>query len=1123
MKNCLPLLANAHSLSYRVLRYFPRVIQVLLVYLISGFACINTLHAGIIKIESSAKKSPLFKSVTGKITNSKNEPVSGVSVNLKNSKTGTTSNENGDYSINMPNATGTLIFSHIGYSDQEVEVTANTTVLNVRLEEIQSTLNDVVVVGYGTQKKATITGAVSSIKSEDLMRTPAVAATSALVGKVPGITARSTDNRPGNGTSIQIRNLGAPLYVIDGVPYSTSEGATSFGFNTGISGQNLFNQLGLEDIESISILKDASAAVYGLRASNGVVLVTTKKGRRGETSNFNVSGYYGLQNFTRFNKPGSAAQYVRGRLESEQNLGRSPSLLYTKEQLAKWEAGTEKGYKSYNYFDMVTRPNVPQYYISANASGGSQKSNYYFSISHVDQNAIIKDYTFDRTNIQANLNATVFKGMQIGAQISGRLEKHHNVGVPGLDDYTNPLLSISSMWPTESPYANDNSKYINQTHNVNVNPATYKNDVTGYIDELYRSMNINLTAQYDTKFGLTLKGLYSYNYTNEDFDGFEYTYNAYIYDPITDTYNNRSAAGALYGNQNPWREKHKRNIFARFAQLQANYSKQFGDHSFSAVAAYERSDNENSYFLVHTIPPNNTIPTQLFSNQDVLTDDWSTEARAGYVGRLNYSYQGKYLLEVLGRYDGSYLYAKGSRWGFFPGVSAGWRISEEPFMKKSGNGFITDLKLRASYGETGSEIGYPINVTRAVNTNLYTAGGSAPDPFSYLPGYTFAGTGVDDGRSAVLDGNYVIGLRPRGLPITNLSWVKNQSKNIGIDIAVLNGKISGQFDVFERKRTGLPAARYDVLVPSEVGYSLPNENLTSDATRGMEGMLTYSNKLGAFDYSVAANGTFARRRDLQPYKPRFGNAWDEYRNSTVDRWSSINWGYHVIGRFESQQDIDNYKIDNDNQGNRSQLPGDFKYEDVNGDHIINALDQRPIGYAEGAQPYVSFGFNGRVAYKSFTLSVDFAGANMQSYFRDNELKYPFQNNGNSPAYMFEDHWHRVDPYDPGSAWVAGTYPAFRKDLTTHVNYNPIGGNRSDFWLTNVHYLRLKNLELGYNLPKSLLDRIGVARCRVYVNGTNLISFDNVKEFQIDPEISLGSGLIYPQQRLVNFGFNISFK
>ncbi len=292
--------------------------------------------------------------------------------------------------------------------------------LNVRLEEIQSTLNDVVVVGYGTQKKATITGAVSSIKSEDLMRTPAVAATSALVGKVPGITARSTDNRPGNGTSIQIRNLGAPLYVIDGVPYSTSEGATSFGFNTGISGQNLFNQLGLEDIESISILKDASAAVYGLRASNGVVLVTTKKGRRGETSNFNVSGYYGLQNFTRFNKPGSAAQYVRGRLESEQNLGRSPSLLYTKEQLAKWEAGTEKGYKSYNYFDMVTRPNVPQYYISANASGGSQKSNYYFSISHVDQDAIIKDYTFDRTNIQANLNATVFKGMQIGAQISGR-------------------------------------------------------------------------------------------------------------------------------------------------------------------------------------------------------------------------------------------------------------------------------------------------------------------------------------------------------------------------------------------------------------------------------------------------------------------------------------------------------------------------------------------------------------------------------------------------------------------------------------------------------------------------------------------------------------------------------
>src|SRR5690606_18818976 len=242
---------------------------------------------------------------------------------------------------------------------------------------------------------------------------------------------------------------------------------------------------------------------------------------------------------------------------SAQNFGNDPSLLYSPEQLAKWEAGTEKGYRSYDYFDIVMRPNVPQYYLSANASGGSERSNYYMSISHVNQDAIIRDFNFNRTNLQSNINSNLAKGLQVGSQISARVEKRHNVGVPALDDYFNPLLSVFSMWPTESPYANDNPKYIHQTHNVNVNPATYKDDVTGWVDEWWRAMNVNLTAQYDFNFGLKAKGLYSYNFTNEDFDGFEYTYKAYIYNPTTDTYEDRAPNGALYGNQNPWREKHK--------------------------------------------------------------------------------------------------------------------------------------------------------------------------------------------------------------------------------------------------------------------------------------------------------------------------------------------------------------------------------------------------------------------------------------------------------------------------------------------------------------------------------------------------------------------------------------
>jgi TonB-linked SusC/RagA family outer membrane protein len=758
---------------------------------------------------------------------------------------------------------------------------------------------------------------------------------------------------------------------------------------------------------------------------------------------------------------------------------------------------------------MVTRPNVPQRYVSANASGGSQRSTYYFSISNLDQDAILRDFSYKRTNLQANLNTQLANRLQIGSQISMRLEKTHNVGVPGLDDYFNPLLSIFSMWPTEAPYANNNPRYVNQTHNVNVNPATYKDDVTGWIEEIWHAMNINLTAQYDFPFGLTAKATGSYNFQNEDFDGMEYTYPAYIYNPVTRVYQDRPynnttglpIVGAVpYGNQNPWREKHKRNVTSRYAQFQLNYSKQFGDHNIAAVAAYERSDYDNAYFVVHTIPTNNSVSLMSFQEQDILQDQWAIEARAGYIGRINYNYRQKYLLELLGRYDGSYLYAPDNRWGFFSGISGGWRISQEPFFQNVK--LVNDLKLRVSYGETGSESG--INA------------------FDYIPGYNyFSG-------SSIFNGTYQIGLRPRGLPITQLSWVMNRTKNVGIDFSLLNSKISGQFDVFSRKRTGLPAARYDVLLPSEVGYTLPNENLNEDATRGMEGMVSYNGKAGAVNYSIGVNGSYARNWSVYEYKQRFGNSWHEYRTSNQDRVSGITnegnnnanngFGYHVVGQFQSQEQIDKYPVNIDGQGNRTLLPGDFIYEDANGDGIINVMDQRVIAYPRNQNPFLSFGSTMNASYKGFNLSIVWAGATMQSFFRDVELKYPFQNNGTGPHYMFSDRWHREDSYDPNSKWIPGTYPALRPLNTTHSNYFA-----NDFWTINVSYLRLRNVELGYDLPKTLLKRVGgINRARFYVNGTNLVTIDNVHQYEIDPEIQSSGGLVYPQQKLITFGFNVTF-
>jgi TonB-linked outer membrane protein, SusC/RagA family len=1024
--------------------------------------------------------------VTGRVTAS-DSALTGVTIQVKGANTSTLTDQNGAFSITAaPDAT--LIFSSIGFITQEIKLN-NRAILNIQMEQQNLQLNDVVVVGYSTQKRATVTGSVSSINAADITTTPATTTSGALVGKVPGLTTRAPDSRPGRGLNLQIRNMGSPLFVIDGVPYTGGNTApTAFGFNQS-SGQDVFNSLGLEDIENITILKDASASIYGLRAANGVVLVTTKKGRR-EAPSINVSGYYGMQNFTRYPKPPNAYVHQRAVVEAEQNANRDPSLILSKEELEKWRLGTDSGYQSYDYFDMVTRPNVPQKYVSASASGGTQRSTYYLSIAHLDQDALLREFNYQRTNLQANLNTQLANRLQLGAQVGLRLEKSYNVGVPGLDDYFNPFLSIFSMWPTEAPYANNNPKYIHQTHNVNVNPATYKSDVTGWIWNIWHAMDVKLNAQYDLPFGLILKGTLAYNYINEDFDGMEFTYPAYIYNTTTGKYEDRAPNGALYGNQNPWREKHKRNVTTRYAQTTLSYTKQFGHHNIAAVAGYERSDYENTYFVVHTIPSNNYIPLMSFSEQDLLIDEWRIEARAGYIGRLNYNYQQKYLLELLGRYDGSYLYSKDSRWGFFSGISAGWRISQESFF--TGVRFVDDLKLRASYGETGSE----------ANINA----------FDYLPGYTYPS------GNSVLDGAYVIGADPRGLPITNLSWITNRTMNIGIDFSLFSNKVTGQVDVFERRRSGVPAVRRDVLLPNEVGYTLPLENLNKDATRGIEMLVTYSNQKGPWAYSFGVNGTLARNRSIFDYKQPFGNSYQEYRSTNQDRWASAGstFMYKVIGRFQSQAEIDKHPVNIDGQGNRTLLPGDFIYEDFNNDGVINDLDRQSLGWARGENPLLQFGSTINASYKNFSLSVVLAGATMMSFERAVELKIMFQNNGTSPHYMFEDRWHREDPYDPNSKWVPGTYPAIRRG-NSHINYQ-----NNTFWTTNITYLRLRNIELGYDIPRNIISRFGAKKLRFYVNATNLLTLDNVHQFEIDPEITSGGGLVYPPQKLINFGFNLSF-
>lgn len=1020
--------------------------------------------------------------VTGHVADATGEPIIGANVTVKGTTVGTITDIDGNFTLEVGSTDGTLVVSFIGYKSAEAAIKGKSPI-NVILQEDTETLDEVVVVGYGTQNRKSLTGAISDVKSESLTRSVSTTTAGALSGKIAGISTRAKDARPGKGISLEIRNMGAPLYVIDGIPYGGNTG-NDWLVNSEVSGNDVFNSLNIEDIESITVLKDASAAIYGLRASNGVVLVTTKKGKKNEKVSINVNGYYGWQNLTRFPELANAEQYTRGLAEAAQNRGEDPNSVYTKEELAKWAAGTEKGYKSYDYYDMIMRKNVPQYHVNASVTGGSERTNYYLSVAHTSQEAMMADFNYQRTNFQLNLDTKITNRFTIGAQVSGRYEKTNDVGLPGGDGYYSAILAVFKMRPIDSPYANDNPNYIRNidSYRNGYNPAAFRRDIAGYKDSMTRYANINAYAQYDFGFGLTAKATFSYGYTNSRFDGYQYAYQIYTYDEASDTYNGTNAAGR-------WRLQIDRSVPTRYMQLQLNYNKQIKDHNISAVLGYEASDYDWSKKTYGTEPSTDYLPLLQMDEINSFGDEWSYEARAGWLARVNYDYAHKYLVELLARYDGSYLYAPSQRWGFFPGASIGWRISEENFFAPL-KSVVDDLKIRASIGQTGTESGVSL--------------------FGYLSGYNW------NQGSAVLDEEYVTGLNQRGLPVTNLSWTKNTTKNIGFDLTMFGNRLTISADAFRKDITGVPAARYDVLLPSEVGYSLPNENLNKQAYVGTEAMATWTDHIGDFNYRVSGNITFSRYRNIESYKPRFSNSWDEYRNSSEDRWGGIYWGYQVIGQFQSEEEIKNYPVNLDGQGNTTLLPGDLIYKDVNNDGVINGMDERPIGFPEGWAPILSFGGNIGLEWKGIDLNIDFSGGAMQGWRQNYELTNAYHNGGNSPAYLLEDRWHRLDLYDPESEWVPGRYPAIRNGEFAYNNKN------SDFWLHNVHYLRISNLEIGYSLPTWMLKPIHAQKVRIYGSVSNLCSFDNVHQYGIDPEITAAAAVVYPQQRTFLVGFNVTF-
>lgn len=1011
------------------------------------------------------------RQIKGKVTDDKGAALAGVTVQGKGTKVITVTGTDGSFSINLDDNVKILVFTYVGMEPQELAITANNTV-NVQLISTDKALGEVVVVGYGTLRKKTLVSAISAVKNEDLVKNTVPTLSGTLVGRVPGLIARQSDGRPGSTTTIQIRNFGTPIYVIDGIPKDEGQ----------------FNNLDVNDIEDIQVLKDGAAAgIYGIGAANGVVMVTTKRGQRNQKNKFDFRYYRSLQDWTRFPKVANAAQYYEAQVESDINLRRTTTR--TKAELDKWAAGTEEGFSGFDWASFGITRWVPMSNLSLSTSGGSEKINYYIGLSRTDQDGVIKDFNFNRTNLQANVDATVSKSLKIGTQINGRVEQRKNPGLPGGDDLGNPLLGIFRNIPTNRPFANDNPAYPkNNGIYTQFNPALYTYDKTGYLDQTWRVLQTNISVDYTSPIkGLKARATYNYYMANYLGDVQEFTYYSYNYDKPTDKYI------PVFSNPNPYKEKDTRLITEAIVQTQINYDRSFDKHNISAVIGAETQERSDRRTFNRTAPTTDFSILLNLADARGLIDTRLDIGQVGYFGRINYNYKGKYTAEVSGRYDANSFFENAVKYKFFPTFAVNYRISDEPFFKQGLKRVISDLKIRASYANLGDR--------------------GDIDPGLYLSGYNF-GIG-----SAIFNGANNIGLTVRQTPSFKLSWINATSKNLGIDFSLFKNKISGSVEVFERVRTGIPERRAGVLLPTEVGLLLPQENLNSDLQRGYEVSLSHNGSINDFKYSIGGNLSFSRRKQVTNLNLRHTSQIDQYfglinARDNTNRFTDFTYGYVALGQFQNMKEIGDWKVNQDGQGNRTLLPGDIKYKDVNGDGVITAYDQEPIGWGTGL-PLTTFGLNISASWKGIDFSMLAQGATHYRINLSGVLTQPFVGNGNIPSFLL-DRWRRVDPFDPNSEWIPGKYPSIRQDGNASNNLN---NNISTFWNFNVNYLRIKSLEIGYSLPDRLAKKIGLERLRVYANGYNILTFDNIKI--IDPEVNQGSGRQYPQPKTITFGVNVT--
>jgi TonB-linked SusC/RagA family outer membrane protein len=1003
------------------------------------------------------------RAISGTVTDEKGVPMPGVSVIIKGSTVGIPTNANGAFEIHVADDAQILVFSFVGYLKIEENITGKTKLAIQLSPDTHSTnLNEVVVVGYGTQKKATLTGSVATVKGEDLAKSPQPNLANSLAGRVPGLVASNASGEPGyDGSTLLVRGRGtngdnSPLYVIDGV-------ANRLG---GIE------RLNPDDIESLSVLKDGSAAIYGAQAANGVILVTTKKGKIGAPT----LSYSYNQGFTQpSNLPKLADAPTFAAIQNEIAYYRTPASglnqVYSADDIAKFGNGSDPlNYPNTNWEKQVLKSVALQDKQDLSIRGGTDAVNYYVSLGNQYQDGLYKNGAtkYKQNNVLSNIGIKVNERLKLGVELSFRREDRTtpagNSAATLFGLIYNQYPIIPAFYPNGLPSPGDAGGQ---------NPALMVNgDVIGTMKSVTSYFNGTLNGSYQLPIpGLSLDGFLAVDQQVNNTRTFQKPYLTYLYDKNSQTYT------PVHGGQTtPQLSQSTETINLITTNLKLNYKHSFGAHNISAFVAVEQSQTNEQTFNAYRINFLSTELPELSQGGSAPTDQGNgggsyRTARQNYFGRFNYDYKEKYLLEFSLRDDGSTIFAPGHRFGLFPGISVGWRISQEDWMKNSN--LFTDLKLRASYGKLGND---------RIGANQYL------DNFGYSSGVFATGNQIN-----------ATGITYYLLANPNITWEVSQKYNVGID-AVLFHDLSVSLNVFKENRSNILAKR-NASIPGVSGISndqIPDENIGKVNNNGFEAEINYNKQINDFRFNIGGNFTFTKSKvvflDEAPNTLAYQKVTGQPLGTTLNN-NQTDLYYQAMGVFKTQAEIDGYPH------LPGTIPGDLKYEDYNHDGTIDASDR--VRSDKSNVPEIVYGITAGASYKNFDVNILFSG-------QADVVQYILPDAGtiaNFPSSWADNRWSPTNPN--------GTYPRVDDRSGTYFS-----NQRSTFWLRNTSFLRLKNVQLGYNFSQSVASKLKVHAIRLYVSGFNLLTFTSLKDY--DPEGQNETGYFYPQQKIYNIGANITF-